>query len=304
MNADAIRNGYVVGVDGGGTGCRVTLATSEGKVLGSGTGGSANITTNLQGARENIMSCVSDALNDANLSDAVLSNCAAVLGLAGANVGTFAAELKANLPFALCDIVSDATIALQGALGDGDGAIAILGTGSAYMSRTGTATRLIGGWGFQLSDVGGGARLGREALEMTLLAHDMVVPHTALTQAILAHFDNVPENLTLFAQAAKPVDYGKFAPLIFECAAKGDSNACFIVKLAAQNIDASLDAIITGDIKRVALLGGLAKLFAPFLSAKNQALLVEPKANALQGAVDLARKLAVHGQPQSGSRKR
>lgn len=304
MNTESIQNGYVIGVDGGGTGCRVTLATIEGKVLGNGTGGSANITTNLKGARDNIMACVNLALSEANLTDAVLADCAAVLGLAGANVGTFAADLNATLPFALCDIVSDATIALQGALGDGDGAIAILGTGSAYMCRTGTATRLIGGWGFQLSDVGGGARLGREALEMTLLAHDEVVPHTELTQAILAQFDNVPENLTLFAQTAKPVDYGKFAPLIFECAAKGDSNACTIVKLAAQNVDASLDAITVGGIERVALLGGLAKLFGPSLSAKNRALLVEPEANALQGAVDLARKLASHGQPQSGGPKR
>lgn len=304
MNTETIRNVYVIGVDGGGTGCRVTLATSEGKVVGNGTGGSANITTNLQGARDNIMTCVSQALIEAGLSDAILSNCAAVLGLAGANVGTFAADLKATLPFALCDIVSDATIALQGALGDGDGAIAILGTGSAYMCRTGMATRLIGGWGFQLSDIGGGARLGREALELTLLAYDKVVPHTELTKAVLARFDNVPENLTLFAQTAKPVDYGKFAPLIFECAAKGDSNASAIVKYAAQNVDASLDAITVGGISRVALLGGLAKLFAPFLSVKNRALLVEPKANALQGAVDLARKLVLHGQPKTGGPKR
>jgi glucosamine kinase len=304
MNTETIRNGYVIGVDGGGTGCRVTLATCEGKVLGNGTGGSANITTNLQGARDNIMACVRQALNEADLPETILPGCATVLGLAGANVGTFAADLKATLPFALCDIVSDATIALQGALGDGDGAIAILGTGSAYMCRTGAATRLIGGWGFQLSDVGGGARLGREALEVTLLAHDKVVPHTELTQAILARFDNVPESLTLFAQTAKPVDYGKFAPLIFECAAKSDNNASAIVKGAAQNVDASLDAITVGGISRVALLGGLAKLFAPFLSAKNQALLVEPKANALQGAVDLARKLALHGQPKTGGPKR
>jgi glucosamine kinase len=304
MNAEAIRNGYVVGVDGGGTGCRVTLATSEGKVLGKGTGGSANITTNLQGARDNIMACVSQALNEAGLPETILLDCAAVLGLAGANVGTFATDLRATLPFALCDIVSDATIALQGALGDGDGAIAILGTGSAYMCRTGAVTRLIGGWGFQLSDVGGGARLGREALEVTLLAHDKVVPHTELTHAILARFDNVPENLTLFAQTAKPVDYGKFAPLIFECAANKDANAQAIIKQATQNVDASLDAIVAGGIERIALLGGLAKLFAPCLSGQNRAMLVEPKANALQGAVDLARKLATHGQTKSGGPKR
>ncbi len=304
MNTETIRPQYVIGVDGGGTGCRVTLATSEGKVLGNGIGGSANITTHLAGAHENIMLCVSQALKEANLPEMILPDCAAVLGMAGANVGMFAADLKAILPFALCEIVSDATIALQGALGDGDGAIAILGTGSAFMSRAGNATRLIGGWGFQLSDVGGGARLGREALEMTLLAHDRVVPHTELTKAILARFDDEPENLTLFAQTAKPVEYGKLAPLIFEFAARGDGNAETIVKSAAQNIDASIVAICTSNIIRIALLGGLAKLFTPYLSAKNRSLLVEPRANALQGAVDLARKLAEHGKPNSDGPKR
>lgn len=304
MDAEKIRTRYVIGVDGGGTGCRVTLANNEGEILGYGAGGSANITTNLQGARDNIIACVGQALNEAGLPQAVLSDCAAVLGLAGANVGTFAADLSAVLPFALCDVVSDASIALQGALGNGDGAIAILGTGSAYMSRTGAATQLIGGWGFQLSDIGGGARLGRDALEMTLLAHDNVVPHTKLTKAILAHFENVPENLTLFAQTAKPVDYGKFAPLIFECATNEDASAKAIIKQAAQSVDASLNALGADGIKRVALLGGLAKLFAPYLSAKNQALLVEPKANALQGAVDLARKLAMRGEPSSAGPKR
>ena len=66
------------------------------------------------------MAAIRDALAKAGLNDEVLPDCAAVLGLAGANVGDFAKRLAERLPFALKDIESDATIALQGALEDGE----------------------------------------------------------------------------------------------------------------------------------------------------------------------------------------
>ena len=56
-------------------------------------------------------------------------------------------------------------IALEGAIGDGDGAMAILGTGTAYMVRRNGEARPIGGWGFQVGDQGSGARIGRDLLE-------------------------------------------------------------------------------------------------------------------------------------------
>ncbi len=54
----------------------------------------------------------------------------AVLGLAGSNVGTYRQQLEAILPFQRNVVKSDALIALEGAVGTGDGAIAVLGTGS------------------------------------------------------------------------------------------------------------------------------------------------------------------------------
>ncbi len=62
----------------------------------------------------------------------------AVLGLAGANVGE--QWCKASKPccrFKNSLVYSDGVIALQGALGDHDGTVVILGTGSAYVTRVG-----------------------------------------------------------------------------------------------------------------------------------------------------------------------
>ena len=45
---------FLLGIDGGGTGCRAALATAAGDIIGRGKSGAANIRTDLTGARENI----------------------------------------------------------------------------------------------------------------------------------------------------------------------------------------------------------------------------------------------------------
>jgi glucosamine kinase len=164
---------FLLGIDGGGTGCRAALATATGDIIGRGKSGPANIRTDLTGARENIVEAARQAFADAGKDAALIAETPAVLGLAGTNVGTYSQQLEAILPFAKSRVVTDALIALEGAIGnDGDGAIAILGTGTAYLVRRNGVARAIGGWGFQVGDQGGGGRIGRDLLEETLLAHD------------------------------------------------------------------------------------------------------------------------------------
>ena len=295
---------FLIGVDGGGTSCRAAVASPDGAILGRGEAGSSNITTNLDGAADNIMAAIRSALVAAGMTDDVLPDCAAVLGLAGANVGDFARRLADRLPFALKDIESDATIALQGALADGDGAIAILGTGSAFLSRKGETLRLIGGWGFQLSDLGGGARLGRDALELAILAHDGVAERSPLTDELLAQFDRGPDGIVLFAQTAKPVDYGRHAPTVLRHLENGDANAKRLFSASAKTVDAAFDALCKDGIDRIALLGGLAKFYPDYLAERHRERLVPAKADALTGAVELAAKLAIHGAHGAGRAKR
>ena len=44
---------YLFGVDGGGSGCRVVLTSTDGKILGKAKGGPANIETSFSKARNN-----------------------------------------------------------------------------------------------------------------------------------------------------------------------------------------------------------------------------------------------------------
>ncbi len=282
---------FVLGIDGGGTSCRAALATVEGTVIGRAKSGAANIRTDLTGARSNIVDAARQAFIAAGQDPDLIPQTPAILGLAGANVGTYRQQLEAILPFSISRVETDAEIALEGAVGSGDGAMAILGTGTAYMARRNGKSRAIGGWGFQVGDQGSGARIGRDLLEQTLLAHDGVRARSPLTDAMMATFRNNPEDVVEFTTNAKPGDFGGFAPKVFEHAEKGDTVANWIVDKAVSDVEASLGALGLPDDAPLCLLGGLAPLYAPRLSARYQALLKPPLDDALGGAVQMAARL-------------
>lgn len=290
---------FILGIDGGGTSCRAALATPEGRILSRVSSGPANIRTDLPGALENITKAARQAFLAAGADAALLSRTPAVLGLAGSNVGTYKQRLEAMLPFADNVVETDALIALEGAVGAGDGAIAVLGTGTAYMVRRDGLTRAIGGWGFQVGDQASGGRIGRDVLEQTLLAYDGIRPASPLTAEILAIFRNEPIDLVEFTVNAKPGDYGGFAPKVFGHAAKGDAVAIWIINEAVADLEAALTALELSDGAPLCLIGGLASLYAQRLSPRCAAVLREPKQDALGGAIALATRIFGH---QAGER--
>jgi glucosamine kinase len=279
---------FVLGIDGGGTSCKAALATADGVVVGRAKSGAANIRTDLTGARTNIVEAARQAFLEAKQDPDLIRQTSAVLGLAGANVGTYRQQLEAILPFRHSRVETDAEIALEGAIGSGDGAIAVLGTGTAYMVRKNGEARAVGGWGFLIGDQGSGARIGRDLLEQTLLAHDGIRPASPLTNSMLAIFRNNPQDVVEFTTNAKPGDFGGFAPKVFDHAAEGDIVAKWIVDKAVADVEGALNVLDLREDDRLCLLGGLASLYAPLLSARYRALLRSPADDALGGAVSMA----------------
>lgn len=280
---------YFVGIDGGGTSCRAAVADAAGRILGMGKSGSANIMTSADIALASISNASREAFASAGLKEAAMSDASAFLGLAGNNVEDAVVAVSSRLPFARSVIDSDGLIALEGALGEGDGSVAILGTGSIFITRLGTEIRYLGGWGFVIGDFGSGARLGHAALQEALLAYDGIAPVSPLTTSILVEFDHNPPRMVAFAKTASPGEFGRFAPRIFEFARLGDETASRLLANAAAQIDAGLDRqaeISRGG--RLALLGGLAALYADHLAPRHRDRLIQPKADALTGAVALA----------------
>ena len=291
---------FILGIDGGGTGCRAALATPDGRVLARAASGAANIRTDLENARIHIVEAVQHAFAAAGHDPALMAQTPALLGLAGANVGTYGEQLRAILPFRRSRVESDAEIALEGAVGAGDGAIAVLGTGSAYRVRRGGVSRAIGGWGFQVGDQASGARIGRDLLEQALLAHDGIREASPLTRDIMGVFHDSPGEVVAFALAATPRDYAAFAARVFGHAAEGDAVGRHIVANAVADIEAALAALDLRDGEALCLLGGLAGLYAPLLGPRYRARLSRPQGDALDGAVRMAVRLFGTGGAEAG----
>ena len=279
---------YFFGIDGGGTGCRAILADKNGTILGKGASGPANVGADTQNSILHITEAVEQARLEARLHTSIYTTSSAVLGLAGANSLADPTGVSQQLPFANIRIVSDTVTALQGALGDGDGAIAILGTGSAFAKRTGDTVEVIGGRGFMLSDHAGGARLGRNVLEQTLLAHDGIAEETDLTKAIMRKFSYEARKITQFSRTATAADYAAVAPMIFQFEAKGDLLGSQLLSDACLMIERNLFALGVEKLRRFSITGGLTESYASLDSLPYKEFYVPAQGDSLQGALALA----------------
>lgn len=284
---------YLLGVDGGGTRCRARLTDGEGRVLGEGSGGPANLTLGVNVALAELMEAAQAARRAAGLAEDIFAHAHAGLGLAGANVPELARAVEAaDLPFSTWTVASDAEIACLGAFDGEDGGILILGTGSQGIAHVGGRMTTVGGWGFYLSDDASGAILGRAAIRHALKAAERLAPASPLTDAIMARFDHKPANIAHWGPTAKPSDYGSFVPLIVDHFGRGDRVATALVEAAVADATGLIDRLLDLGAGRIALMGGLAAIFRPHLPARLASCLAEPRGDALDGALLMARRRA------------
>jgi len=288
---------HIVAVDGGGTRSRVALATADGRIIARVEGGFANLTSDFEASRQNIMQAIEAVYVAANMPTGAAPSDIAILGIAGANVGTGAEQLSAALDFASVHIMSDREITIAGVLGDGDGTLVQAGTGSFFVSRFQGQLSQIGGWGLQLGDDCGGAWLGRELLRWTLKAYDGVIETTGLARQVLARFNNSPSEIVLFAKTATPQHFGAFAPDIFEARDAGDPLAIRIIDAALADLDVILESLDARRTKQIHLGGSVGERYAPLLRDDFRQLVVKSTGDGLSGAVDLGVKLLQQTPP-------
>ena len=281
-------NQYFLGIDGGGSRCRARIRNAKGELIGEAVGGSSNIYQSFDGALENIVATAEEAAAQASLKTTQL--CAG-LGLAGVVTSSGAEKItSAKLPFASVIADNDAYIACLGAFAGGDGGIVIAGTGSIGFALVNGVRHMVGGWGFALGDHGSGAWLGHHAVRRAALAIDGLLQPTPLIEEVLARVGRTRFDLSRWSEQAKPKDYGQMAPLVFESAAKGDVHGMTIVIEGAAAISNLGRALLARGARGICLLGGLSKVYPPFLDADVKRCLVEPIADAVDGAIMMARK--------------
>jgi glucosamine kinase len=279
-----------LGVDGGGTQCRVRLADRSGRMLGEGMSGPANIRLGLDAGFASVLDAARQCLAEARLGEHAMGRIAACLALAGATEPTeLAAARSRRLPFSHTVIVSDAHAACVGAHRGNDGGVIIAGTGSVGWAIVGGRQHRVGGWGLMLSDEGSGAWLGREAMRRVLWAHDGRIAPTALLRRLFDEFDADPYAIVRWAANAQPADFGRLAPLVVEHAARDDPAALELMQQAASHIDVLAARLFALGAERLALVGGLAPHLEGWLAPETRQHLVKPEGDALDGALQLAR---------------
>ena len=161
----------LLGVDGGGSGCRARLSTISGVELGEGTGGPANIRFGMEQSLASVLRATTQCMSEAGLSPRDFGRIIACLALAGAGEPSHVDPgRRLEHPYRKVVFVSDAQAACVGAHGRRDGGVIVVGTGSIGWAELGGRHYRVGGRGWPISDEGSGAWLGCEALRRTLWA--------------------------------------------------------------------------------------------------------------------------------------
>lgn len=237
-------NELILIADAGATHTRALVATTEGRVLGSGRSGSGNaFAVGSAAASSTLKKALSMALKEAHVRPSrILYTVIGTAGVTSDGRGSdlIATELKSYLKSSQIRVVGDARIALEGALEGAPGVVVVAGTGSIVLGKN-TAGRLlrIGGWGPLAGDEGSAQWIGRRAIQEAAHAADGVIKPTLLFNAIRRHFglrkfEHILD--VIYVRAMTPADLGKLAPLVTQAADRGDMVAREIFKEGATSL--------------------------------------------------------------------
>lgn len=278
-----------IGVDGGGTGCRVAIGTAVNGVLARAEGGRANFASDPALAIQNVIDTVEAAASNGVIAVERLKGATAHLGLAGVMTNQDASKVASAVPYKNVIVTDDRPTALNGAFGGQDGFLLSVGTGTIAAAKIDGVYRSVGGWGFHVGDHASGSWLGHKCLRRVLLCHDGIAQHSDLTRALFAKFNNDPNEIVAFSMSAKPGDYGVFAQEVVEGANAGDPVGRKIVERGASHLMRCLNALRFNAGDPLCLTGGVGPHYAKYLPDEITAGLIDRRGNALDGAFSLAK---------------
>ncbi|ETX27351.1 BadF/BadG/BcrA/BcrD ATPase family protein [Roseivivax isoporae] len=286
---DDSRHIPVIGIDGGGTRCRVALDDGRGRHVVET--GSANASTDLAGTVRQVAEGLAALGQAAGWAVDDLVRLPAFVGLAGVTGPAIAEALRAALPLVHARIDDDRPAALRGVLGRRDGALAHCGTGSFFALQAGGGMRIVGGWGSVLGDEASAQWIGRRALAGALDRADGLAAPSPLSDALLSEFGGTA-GIVAFAATATPAAFGALAPRVTDRAGQGDALARAVMQAGARHVAETLATLGWTPGRALCLTGGIGPHFAPFLPADMEAAIVPPEGQPLDGALSLARDFA------------
>ncbi|WP_061122443.1 BadF/BadG/BcrA/BcrD ATPase family protein [Caballeronia catudaia] len=284
--------GFLLGIDGGGSGTRVILADAQGNELARASGGPSGLGLGVERAWQSIGEACRRAF-DAGALPFDWRRCALGCGLAGVNNPDWLAAFLAAAPdVRALNVESDAYTTVLGAHGGESGVIVALGTGSiaASLDEKG-ACHIAGGYGFPSGDEASGAWLGLRAVVHLQRVLDGRAPEDDWSRALLALTGATDrDSLVVWLCNANQTAYATLAPTVFEF---GDHPvAARLLKRAGFEIARLVAALDPAGALPVALCGGLAVPYEPFVPAALRERVRAPRADSAAGALELARRAA------------
>lgn len=284
----------LIAADGGGTGCRIALL-ADGRRVDLQVG-RANVHSDPEGAATTLRQGLERLADAAGIAVSDLSRAVGYFGLAGANAPAAALRVAARLPLARVRVEDDRRAAVVGALGDDDGTLAGIGTGSFFARQHAGGVDLRGGWGFVLGDEASGGWLGRLALARVLHAADGIEPDTDLTRTLSARFGG-PQGILDLVADARPGDIAALAPDVVAAAVADDPTGTALMRAGADHIVRATVALGWQAPEPFCPMGGLGRAYLPWLPGDMADAVRAPRGSALDGALVLAARLAAEDAP-------
>ena len=277
---------YLIGVDGGGTGTRVSLARPDGVLLGQGQAGPSALGQGIGQAWTHIVQATNAAFAAAQLPVPAWSCCAMGAGLSGVSHRPWADAFHAQNPgFAQLTLESDAYTMLLGAHAGQPGAIVAAGTGSVGEVLRADGSRFqVSGWGFPVGDEGSGAWLGLRAMALAQQAWDHRVVSGPLGQRILAMCGNTRESLQAWCANARQFEYAQLAQCVFEVAPTDPAAEALLTEAAAA-LQSIVQALDPGQSLPLSLCGSIGQRLQTRLPANTQERCVPARFDAPYGAL-------------------
>jgi len=275
----------LIGVDGGGTSCRVALLC--GQLRCEVTLGRANATTDRLAAIATVQSGIDQVISGAGINAETLASSYAHVALAGVLLDEDAQEVAAGLRLARVTVSDDRVSTVAGALGAHTGVVAGIGTGSFLARQSGGKIQFIGGWGLALGDEASGAWLGKGLLTATLHSVDGLGQSSEMTVECLRRFGNAAK-IVAFANTAEPGDIAELAPCVVAAAKNGDVVGEMLMQRGADYIANGVKQLGWASGETVCLTGGVAAAYTPWLPRDLVANIRSARGSALDGALQLA----------------
>ncbi len=229
-----MKNGLIIGVDGGGTHSRLIAVRTDGTVVAAGTGGGVNYNAiSMKIARERLYDAVCALLTQAQETEyeAISLGMSALDGPADEQlINAFAAD---RFDPERLEMDSDVYMALIGATMGAPGVMVVSGTGAmiVVLDHEGRI-HSSAGWGYRLGDPGSAYGVAIQGIQAVMAVWEGNGTPTAMTDSALNffHADGKRELLEkIYAPDCEPSRIAQFAREVLSQALRGDATAKHVV---------------------------------------------------------------------------